>query len=99
MVTKNDFCSIKELHDQYNPASRGIITAEEMITIKNILELENRTNIELENIRNVVVMLYTQWVENARKEGNSSKAMLELDAMDAICTIVDLLKAERGMEP
>lgn len=98
MVTKSDFRSVMELHKQFTPATLRFITEDEKKVIQSTLELDGRTNIELENIRNAVVMLYQQWAESARNRNDMDKALQEMDAMDAICTVVDQLKLERGME-
>lgn len=98
MVTKSDFRSIMDLHKQYTPATLHFLTEVEKQVIRTTLELDGRTNIELENIRNAVVMLYRQWIESARNSNDMGKTLREMDAMDAICTVIDQLKFERGME-
>ncbi len=98
MTTKTDFHAIRELHDAYTPAQRGIVNAEEAKTIRRILELESRTPIELCNIRDMVVMLYGDWGDTARDGGNMERFDMLRDAMSAITCVIDDVKLERGME-
>ena len=60
MTTKTDFHAIKELKEKFTPVQRGIVAADEVKMIREMLELDHRNNIELQNIRDTVVMLYSQ---------------------------------------
>lgn len=66
MVTKTDFHAIKELKEVYRPAQRGIVSGAEAEQIEAVLEIKSRNNIELQNVRDMVVMLYGRWSEAAR---------------------------------
>lgn len=95
MTTKTDFHAIMELKDRYTPAQRGIVNDSEEELINATLELKSRTNIELQNVRDMVVMLYGKF---ANHEGNDVQKVMELmDAMSAICGVIDQNKLERGM--
>ena len=61
MTTKTDFHSIMELKENFKPKERGWIDQEEAAQVKKVLELDGRTDIELQNIRDMAVMLYGQW--------------------------------------
>lgn len=58
MTTKTDFHAIQELREKYAPKVRGIVSGEEAKTIYEVLEIDKRNNIELQNIRDMVVMIY-----------------------------------------
>lgn len=60
MTTKTDFHAIQELREKYTPKMRGIVSSEEAKTICEVLEIDKRNNIELQNIRDMVVMIYGQ---------------------------------------
>lgn len=98
MTTKTDFQSILELNNAYTPAQRGIVNAEEAETIRRILELESRTPIELNNVRDMVVIIYNQMSDRCDHLGERDKSMQYMDAMSAITCIIDQEKFVRGME-
>lgn len=99
MVTKTDFHAIKELKEVYRPAQRGIVSGTEAEQIKAMLEIKSRNNIELQNVRDMVVMLYSRWSEAACAKEDCVQEMMELmDAMSAICCVIDQEKFNRGLE-
>lgn len=105
MTTKTDFHSIMELRDKYTPAKRGIVNGAEAETINSVLEIKERSNIEIQNIRDMVVILYGQWSDKMREkykrgQDNESfdRSMEYMDAMSAICCVIDNEKLNRGLE-
>ena len=105
MTTKTDYHAIMELRDKYTPAERGIVNAAEMEIINSILEVKTRNNIELQNIRDVVVMLYGRWSDTMREKYQRyhdkeafDKSMEYMDAMSALCCVVDQEKFSRGLD-
>lgn len=106
MTTKTDFHAIQELREKYIPKVRGIVSSEEAKTIYEVLEIDKRNNIELQNIRDMVVMIYGQWFDKSRdqyledkKKGVQAvdKSAEYLDAMSAITCVIDHEKFKRGM--
>lgn len=106
MTTKTDFHAILELKEKYTPKVRGIVSGEEVKTIYEVLEIDKRNNIELQNIRDMVVMIYGRWATEAREEYMQSdcnddqdfgKSMEYLDAMSAIVCVIDSEKFVRGL--
>ena len=91
MTTKTDFHSIMELKENFKPKERGWIDQEEAAQVKKVLELDGRTDIELQNIRDMAVMLYGQWSSSSRADG-------KYEEMSAICAVVDGMKMRRGLE-
>lgn len=100
MTTKTDFHAIMELKKEYTPARRGFVSAAEVEKITTTLEIKPRNNIELQNVRDMAVMLYSQWANSEREKagGRSDKSMEYMDAMSAICCVIDEEKFNRGME-
>ncbi len=94
MVTKTDFHSVIELQ-AYTPKKSGIVSEDEVKMIRDTLELSERNMIELQNIRDMVVMLYTWWNDGERKAGGNVDYR---DAMSAITSVIDAEKVRRGME-
>lgn len=85
---------------------RGIVSSEEAKTIYEVLEIDKRNNIELQNIRDMVVMIYGQWFDKSRdqyledkKKGAQAvdKSAEYLDAMSAIICVIDYEKFKRGL--
>ena len=50
MTTKTDFHSIMELKENFKPKERGWIDQKEAAQVKNVLELDARTDIELQKM-------------------------------------------------
>ena len=98
MTTKTDTQSVMELKDKYKPKTRGILSPDEIDLIRDTLELKTRTNIELQNIRDVTVMLYGQFASASTNSFNGPKSMEYMDAMSGICGVIDQEKVRRGME-
>ena len=92
MTTKTDFHAIQELREKYAPKVRGIVSCEEAKAIYEVLEIDKRNNIELQNIRDMVVM-------KDKKNGVQAvdKSAEYLDAMSAITCVIDHEKFKRGM--
>ncbi len=97
MTSKTDYHAIMELKRVYAPAVRGIVTADEEQLIRETLEINSRNNIELQNIRDMVVMMYSRWAGSPKKADNISSIAKVLDSMSAICCIVDQEKSKRGL--
>ena len=98
MTIKTDFHSIMELKKSFKPKERGWIDQEEAAQVKKILELDTRTDIELQNIRDMTVMLYGRWSSSSREDGKYEEMDTYMDAMSAICAVVDDIKMRRCLE-
>lgn len=79
------------------PKERGWIDQKEAAQVKNMLELDARTDIELQNIRDMAVMLYGRWSSSSRENGDYEEMDAYMDAMSAICAVVDDIKMRRGL--
>lgn len=97
MTTKTDFHAIQELQQAYTPAQKGILSQAEITLIRTILEIKDRTDIELQNIRDMAIMLYSQRAHDAADKNETSKSITLMDAMSGICTVIDDEKFARGM--
>lgn len=95
MTTKTDFQAIRELQQRFSPTVRGVLSQAEVQLITSILELADRTNIELQNIRDASVAYYGAAADAARDD--ASKAMELMDAMSGVCGVIDQEKFRRGM--
>ena len=97
MTQKTDFHAIMELKKVYTPAIRGIVAADEEKLIRDVLEINSRNNIELQNVRDMVVMMYSRWSGSPKRADNISAIVKTMDAMSAICCIIDQEKYKRGL--
>lgn len=97
MTTKTDFHAIMELKEKYTPACPGIVSFGETEVIREVLEISDRSDIELQNARDMVVMLYSQWSGSRRQKDNILAAMQMMDAMSAVTHVIDMEKSTRGL--
>ena len=97
MTTKTDYHAIMELKKVYSPAIRGIVTADEEKLIRDVLEINSRSNIELQNVRDMVIMMYSRWSGSPKRADNISAIKKVMDGMSAICCIIDQEKSKRGL--
>lgn len=96
--TKSTFKAIQGLHERFSPVQMHIISDQEADTIRTELELDGRTNLEVQDARDMAVMMYSQYAELAEKKHGPAAMHAEMDAMSAICTVIDSEKAKRGMD-
>ena len=98
MTTMTDFQMIRQLCAEYAPKVRGLLSEQEEQTIRRVLELDTRTEIELQNVRDMVVMFYGERASAARAAGDYAAFDKWEDAMSAITCAIDSVKFSRGME-
>lgn len=98
MMKDTDFHMIADLKKTYEPAARGVVTAEETDLIRNKLAIAGRTDVELQNVRDMSVMLYSQWAQAAEAARRTAECMALMDAMSAITAVIDAEKSKRGLE-
>lgn len=96
MTSKPDVQMLMELNDAYKPASRSILTDAESDLIQTTLEIQHRTETELQNIRDMTVMFYGQMADPTQKSVSEITAIM--DKCSGICCAIDLEKAKRGLE-
>lgn len=76
---------------EWHPQQYGICTAQEAKLIEDHFRIKERSAIELQNLRDFVVMYYATRIG----QSNSDE---ERDALSAITYIIDDEKMRRGME-
>ncbi len=97
MTTKPDFQMIRDMHDNFRTANMGVISDHEAQQVRAMLELDARTDIELQNCRDMCVMLYSQWADKAKAASGLPDFMKEMDAMSAVTAVIDKEKGRRGL--
>lgn len=95
---KTYFNRIRTLNSKFQPAHRGWSSAEEIELIKEILELDSmNTELELRNMRDMVVMLYDLKEKNVPEDDYKTQFEL-MDKMSAIVGVIDRELWKRGYE-
>ena len=83
-MTKTNFTMVKELLGKYQPKVKRFVSTEEVALIKETLQLEDATELELRNMRDFVVAAL----------GDHSDE--EWDKMSAITHVIDRVLYEKG---
>ena len=77
----------------FQPVNRGWISGDESALIRKHFEITERTDVELQNLRDFIVMYYGIEVEK-----HHDKTLDIMDKMSAITAIIDDEKWTRGLE-
>lgn len=89
MIT--NFIMMKTLDKEYTPKNRGLISEDEQEIIKELLKLEERSLLDLRNLRDFVVLWYDCSSSTSEKEEDDvKKRMLAMDKCSAITHLIDL---------
>lgn len=75
--------------DYFEPQRLGVLNCNEVQEIRNHFNITTRSNVELQNLRDFVVMYYSQ-------KGRDD--LVAWDIMSGICGVIDEEKFSRGME-
>lgn len=81
-----DFVLLKRLAEVYHPATRGFISGPEAELIRDYLEIDCRTVLQLRNLRNTVVMMLGPIFQE------------NFDKVSAITHVIDMELFDRGEE-
>lgn len=88
MVDKSNFRMLREFKD-FTPKQFGILDGSEVNQIRKHFQIDGRSNIELQNLRDFVVMYYS---EMTKTDWHIA------DVMSGIVGVIDQEKWHRGME-
>jgi hypothetical protein len=87
-----NFQMIREF--KLKPEHFGILSGEEVEAIRTHFNIANRTNVELQNLRDFIVMFFSHEVASDDKR----PTLEQTDLMSAITGVIDQEKVARGME-
>lgn len=87
MVTKTNFHMLRDLN--FKPKNFGVLSGDEVEILKEYFQIDERSNIELQNLRDFVVMYFS---EKKRDDFET------YDLMSGIVGVIDAEKWKRGME-
>jgi len=83
---------------KYEPENEGFCTAEEVKLIENHFKIKERSDVELQNLRDFIVMWYSRIEDKALEEGRRDDFYKLSDTLSAITGVIDHNKFHRGME-
>ena len=87
---KSNYLMLKDLQEWY-PKRHGIISGEEVQKIKDDLHIVEMDDLALQNLRDFVVIYYSQ------KHDNEISCFDQMDKMSAIVSVIDQEKVNRGL--
>ena len=90
---KTNYQMLMELKE-FKPYRQGILNNTEVTMLKAVLRLDERSDVELQNLRDFVVMYYSMKIEDATPKDR----ITQMDIMSGICGVIDNEKWNRGME-
>lgn len=79
---------------KFRPKQRGWLTADEMTQIENHFKIKERSDVELQNLRDFLVLSYSGKIEN---EKDPDECFNLSDIMSGLTGVIDLEKANRGL--
>lgn len=80
----------------YNPAKRGFTSEAEFKMIDNHFGLSKMNLLELMNLRDMVVLVYDGWLDDATDDFPAQRKLM--DAMQSITSVIDSFKYKAGAE-
>ena len=91
MIVKSNFTMLREFSD-FKPKWFGILDGNEVKEIRNHFQLAERSDVDLQNLRDFVVLYYSEKMSHERG------AVRTGDIMSGIVGVIDHEKASRGLE-
>ena len=82
---------------EFHPEHYGFCNGDEVKQIEEHFKLKERSNVELQNLRDFVVLFYSDKLHKLREE-NDDEYMRACDTISAITGVIDEHKWNRGME-
>ena len=86
---------------EFHPKQFGVCTAEEVQKIEEHFKIKERSDIELQNLRDFVVVYFSMKTREARRSDNAvipGSYDYMMDTVSAITAVIDEHKWRRGME-
>lgn len=88
---------IMDIRD-YRPETRGVTSIGEIKMLMNHFGLDKMSLLELQNLRDMVVLLFREWMQDDRSKGEIDEMMSKSDAMQSITAVIDHFKMKAGGE-
>lgn len=87
------YCQIMDELKNFSLKDRFFISDDEIREISGIIEIEGKTEEELRNMRNAVVIHFSRLADE-----NASKVMETMNKMNAVCAVIDYRIFNMGCE-
>ena len=94
---KTNFQMIMDIRD-YRPETRGVTSIGEIKMLMNHFGLDKMSLLELQNLRDMVVLMFREWMQDDRSKGEIDEMMSKSDAMQSITAVIDRFKMKAGGE-
>lgn len=82
----------------YRPETRGFTCIGEIKMLMNHFGLDKMSLLELQNLRDMVVLMFREWMQDDRSKGEIDEMMSKSDAMQSITAVIDHFKMKAGGE-
>lgn len=92
---RTNFQMIMDIRD-YRPETRGFTSISEIKMLMNHFGLDKMSLLELQNLRDMVVLMFTHWMQDDRSKGEIDEMMSKSDAMQSITAVIDNFKIKAG---
>jgi len=94
---KTNFQMIMDIRE-YRPETRGFTSNSEIKMLMNHFGLDKMSLLELQNLRDMVVLMFREWMQDDRSKGEIDEMMSKSDAMQSITGVIDHFKMRAGGE-
>lgn len=94
---KTNFQMIMDIRD-YRPETRGVTSIGEIKMLMNHFGLDKMSLLDLQNLRDMVVLMFREWMQDDRSKGEIDEMMSKSDAMQSITAVIDHFKMKAGGE-
>jgi hypothetical protein len=88
---KTNFQMILENQD-YAPQRRGRTSEEEIEMLTKHFGLDKMSVLELQNLRDMVVIVYDRWIDKSAEDGRRDLVDKQSQAMMSITAVIDMFK-------
>ena len=93
---KTNYQMIKAFSD-WTPNRTGWVNEDEIKTINEHFKLKERTDTELQNLRDFIVLYYsTHKIDD--KDLTPKEQFIQMDILSALTGVIDIEKVNRGLE-
>ena len=83
---------------EYRPETRGFTSISEIKMLMNHFGLDKMSLLELQNLRDMVVLMFREWMQDDRSKGDVDEMMKKSDAMQSITAVIDNFQMQKGGE-
>ena len=91
MIVKSNFTMLREFSD-FKPKHFGFLYEDEVKQIRDQFQIDERSDVDLQNLRDFVVLYYSEKMSHERGGIKTG------DIMSGIVGVIDQEKVNRGLE-